>query len=199
MWDGLNAVIAGLALVLSFVVWRGQKRGEREQAALHKEQTELQRRMAVIEEARREDEVDARANEAAMQAVADVRPTELRLVLPGRAGNSDRLGLMVVNHGPAVARRISVSLRESANRAVSQHLQGLVELVDEYGGYGGESQLGYYAVKAPELDQLLPGSSFLFEFWLRNRVVGVANVRLAWEDDRGPQVGRFDLRLVGTE
>jgi hypothetical protein len=190
MWD-VNTLVAVLALVLSAVVWLSQRRSVRDQTTLQNEQTELQRRLTVIEEARRNDEVENKNSEQEARVIADVRVEGLKLVIPGPSGASDRLGVKIVNYGPAIARHIALAIRETADRAVSQHLKEFVEPLDE----DPEARKGYYAVDAEPLDELLPNSTFAFEFWLRYRVVDVAYIRVAWVDGRGPQVRHQATRL----
>jgi hypothetical protein len=93
----VNAVIAAIALVALVVSWRVSRR-----------QTAIQERVAAIEEARRTEEIAARAHARVTASVTheqrDHRGRDVRLVLH--------------NDGPALARGVQVDLEEGPTNAV---------------------------------------------------------------------------------
>jgi hypothetical protein len=181
VWDAVSASVAAGALLLSIIVWLTQRRRDRQQA-------DVQARLVAIEAARRGDEVQRREEEKRAALIADVRIVEFRLVQGGKAGDSDKVSITIKNRGPAVATNIGVALLESEDRAPSSGLGGLVESLDEFGGWDPNSRKGYFQIKAETVDALAPSDSVRLPFWLRYRPVGNQRVRLAWADGRGPQV-----------
>jgi hypothetical protein len=181
VWEALGVIIAAGALLLSVIVWLTQRRQ-------HRQQVELQDRLAAIEEARRQDEVIQRRRAEEAELGADVRVEAIRLIRGGPSGTSDRVGFTVANNGPASAENVFLAIKESADRAVSMHLGELIEVTDEVGGYSRSSPLGYYRIDAKPLVDLLPASTFEVECWLRYRLVSDVEVRISWVDGQGTQV-----------
>jgi hypothetical protein len=194
LWDALSAVAAVGALVLSIVVWLGQRGRDRRQV-------EVQERLAVIEEARRHDEVRSREEALHSALAADLRVTAFWLERPGNAGQSDKVVIEIENHGPSVARNIDVALLDSEDGRGTQGLGPAVEWLDQFGGYSGNSRKGYFQIpwELPTnrpLEALQPQATVTFPFWLRVRAYGNQGVLVVWEDGTGPrksnQVVRFD-------
>jgi hypothetical protein len=186
LWDAVSGVAAAGALLLSFIVWLSQRRRDQDQA-------DIQKRLASIEEARRNDEVE-RMEEARQAAlVADVRVVEFRMERPGGSGHSDKVSITIENRGPSPARSIDVAMLESEDRAPSAGLGEAVEFVDQFGGYSGRSRMGYFQIpwelptRRP-LKAFEPGERVIFPFWLRYRPIGNESFRIVWEDGRGAQV-----------
>lgn len=196
-WDAVSSVAAVVAVVVSIAVWISQRR-------LTKRQVDIQERLGSIEEARREDELRASEQERLAGLVADVRVLSFRMERPGRSGDSDRVSITIENRGPSTARLLNIALKDNQDAAGGNHLGDAVELLDEYDGHSGHSQMGYFSI--PGQDEvpgpINPGDQTTVAFWHRTRLFGNVGVRLEWEDGRGLNVSRvhvpFDPNPAGT-
>jgi hypothetical protein len=94
--QAVTAAIALAALAVSICVARRQTR-------IQEQQTGIQERLAAIEEARRGEELEARGR---ARVTASIRHEEGRY--------SRRSRLVLVNEGPAVARRVTAAVEEPA-------------------------------------------------------------------------------------
>jgi hypothetical protein len=182
IWAGVSAVVAIGALVVSGLAWLSQKSSDRKQ-------DQIQERLAKIEEARRQDEIESRNKAQEATLVADVRVCDFGLSIPGSSGDSDKIRITVENRGPAPAMNIDVALMEDKERAPSSHLGGVVEEVE------GNSHESYFQIPwgldTPRpLEVLRADDRVTFSFWFRYRLFGSVGIRVSWEDGRGSQVIR---------
>jgi hypothetical protein len=75
-----------------------------------KSQDEISNRLAAIEFARREEEVERRGEESEARKRADVRIQELPVVQHGSGMTNEQQLLTLHNHGPATARGVLIEL-----------------------------------------------------------------------------------------
>lgn len=188
VWDAISSSAAAGALLVSVLVWETQRRR-------YRKQVDMQERLASIEEARRQDEIERRDEARHGALAADVRVSEFRMERPGGSRQSDKVSITIENRGPALARNIDIALLASEDGARSVNLGDAVERLDQFGDYSGKLRECYFQIPweletARPLEVLGPNERATFPFWLGYRAFGNVSMRVAWEDGRGSRIAR---------
>jgi hypothetical protein len=153
--DVLAAILAAIAILVSITALVLERRTQKKQHDTEKEQQDIQRRLAAIEEERRAEEVDQRKR-AEVTARFDKTVNSL-----GRL--SDRF--VVQNLGPAPSREISFEMLQPTPDAELPriHTEG-------------------HKLPIPYLDR---GQEYPFVASVFGSVAPAVEVRLRWEDETG--------------
>lgn len=162
-WAAVSSLVAVCALVVSVVAWLSQRSRDRQQV-------QIQKRLAAIEEARREEEIDSRDKAREASLAADVRVYEIRMESLGGTRQPDHIIITIENRGAAIARNIDIAIKDSEDMGPGAGLGKAIESIEgEFGGYGGNSPKHYFEIPwnlgTPRpLEMLGPGDRVTFPF-----------------------------------